>query len=469
MYVNVTSGNGVESAQQFSGPDTEPGHNLSPAASPAETSKEHEDCHYYSEKKAEAEFTFVVTELPVSGQDADGETEPLVAVKKVPVSQVCEIHSGDKSEQPCTALTDVEPTNTDNDGEVGEVERERELSYGATEVPFSEPHAGEMDSGDKPEQPCTVLTNVQPVKAHDDSEIGEVEGVTKPSVAVTEVPVSEPDAEMALNNMFNSIHIGISERFLTTGKSTLLILGSTFLVVLLAVWYSPVSPPEDKVLNRTEIFLREMEKVKEKFPGQRSELWRRTRIHLERHLQTAQPTEPVSLMLTAGRRGERTLHCLANRLGFAFASALNASVLHINGTSKAGQDSDLVKLDIDGQLREAFEGDQLVAVIHHFEVLPPSSTIIFYRYCDHENSAYKEVLIIFTVMLAGEEDLSASLKLSAVEEMVDDHLQDVFVSSGQPAAYDMMDRDKYSGLWSRISHLVLPVAAEKSIEKGVCV
>ncbi|KAK6308678.1 hypothetical protein J4Q44_G00201410 [Coregonus suidteri] len=48
-----------------------------------------------------------------------------------------------------------------------------------------------------------------------------------------------------------------------------------------------------------------MDKVKVAFPGQRTELWRRSRIHLER------PTEPVRLMLTAGRRGERKMHCLA--------------------------------------------------------------------------------------------------------------------------------------------------------------
>ncbi|XP_010902997.1 torsin-1A-interacting protein 2 isoform X2 [Esox lucius] len=206
------------------------------------------------------------------------------------------------------------------------------------------------------------------------------------------------------------------------------------------------------------------------FPGQHSELWRRTRIHLERHLQTAQPTEPVSLMLTAGRRGERTLHCLANRLGFAFASALNTSVLQIDGASKADQDSDLVKLEVDNQLREAFEGDQSVAVIHRFEELPPGSTLIFYRYCDHENAAFKRVFLAFTVLLP-EEDLEKQLTLNAVEERVQDFIKDKFVGSkslDNHAFFNKMDLDKLSGLWSRISHLVLPVAAEESIEHGGC-
>lgn len=217
-------------------------------------------------------------------------------------------------------------------------------------------------------------------------------------------------------------------------------------------------------------FVSQLSALEALFPGQRSELWRRSRIHLERHLQTARPTEPVSLMLTAGRRGEKTLHCLALRLASAFSSALNASSVHIDGASKTGQDSDQVKLDIDTQLRGAFEGGQPVAVIHRFEELPPGSTIIFYRYCDHENAAYKEVFLLFTVLLP-EEDLGKELSLNEVEERVQDYITDTFVesnSSDKPGSFNRMDRDKLSGLWSRISHLVLPVAVEESIEQGGC-
>nr|XP_029506000.1 torsin-1A-interacting protein 2-like isoform X3 [Oncorhynchus nerka] len=250
----------------------------------------------------------------------------------------------------------------------------------------------------------------------------------------------------------------------------LILLGLVVLLLAVAVSFITESRTENTVFNRTETFHRALKKVEVAFPGQRSELWRRSRIHLERHLQTTLPTEPVSLMLTAGRRGEKTLHCLALQLASAFSSAFNtSSILHIDGASKAGQDSDQVKLDIDTQLGEAFEGNRSVAVIHRFEELPPGSTIIFYRYCDHENAAYKEALLIFTVLLGGEEELPASLGLSAVEEMVDDHLQDKFLSSDQPAAFDLMDLDKFSGLWSRISHLVLPVAAEERIEQRGCV
>lgn len=228
------------------------------------------------------------------------------------------------------------------------------------------------------------------------------------------------------------------------------------------------SPPQKEDGRQIDIFLQKMEKLKTQFPNQRAVLWKRSRIHLLRHLQTAQPTEPVSLILTAGARAEQTLQCLAQGLASTFSSALNASVLHIDGASKANQDSDQVKLDIDRKLQVAFEGDKPVAIIHRFEELPPGSTLIFYRYCDHENAAYKKTFLIFTVLLGEEEDISAMSPLSAVEEMVDDHLQRKFLTDGHPISFDRMDRDKYGGLWSRISHLILPVTAEKRMEHEGC-
>ncbi|KAI5095089.1 lamina-associated polypeptide 1B isoform X4 [Silurus meridionalis] len=207
--------------------------------------------------------------------------------------------------------------------------------------------------------------------------------------------------------------------------------------------------------------------LRQLFPSQRPELWKRTEVHVRRHLNLTDPTEPVSLMLTSGRRAEKTLRCLAQQLAAAFSNTLNSSVLEIDGTSKSSQDSDQVKLDIDKLLEEAFVGGTQAAVIQRFEELPPGSTLIFYRYCDHENSAFKKVFLVFTVMLPVEE-LDFKLSLGAVEEQVQEALKEKFVSSDRTAKFNQMDVDKLSGLWSRISHLILPVAAEQKIEQHGC-
>ncbi|XP_037530187.1 torsin-1A-interacting protein 1 [Nematolebias whitei] len=218
---------------------------------------------------------------------------------------------------------------------------------------------------------------------------------------------------------------------------------------------------------KTETFSYHLSLLKTQFPRQRPELWRRSSIHLRKHLDKAHPTEAVSLILTAGLGAERTMDCLARGLASTYSLALNASVLHLDGASKAGQDSNAVKLDIDNQLRAAFDGDEPVAVIHRFEELPPGSTLIFYRYCDHETAAYKQVFLLFTVLLP-QESIEEELSLGKVEELVRDYVEKKQVGSKSTSAYNEMDADKFGGLWSRIAHLILPVAPEEQVEQKGC-
>lgn len=213
------------------------------------------------------------------------------------------------------------------------------------------------------------------------------------------------------------------------------------------------------------LFVEELSRMALRFPSQRVELWKRSKIHLQKHLDLPHPTEPVSMILTAGVRAQKTLLCLARGIASAFSSALNASVVVMDGASQFELDSDQVKLDIDTQLKAAFGGDKLAAVVHHFEELPPGSTLIFYRYCDHETAAFKRAFILFTVVLP-EEDLSAEQTLKEVEEKVRDHVEARFV--GTETAFNKMDADKFSGLWSRVAHLILPVAYEDEIEQKGC-
>ncbi|XP_051964917.1 torsin-1A-interacting protein 2-like isoform X2 [Xyrauchen texanus] len=203
------------------------------------------------------------------------------------------------------------------------------------------------------------------------------------------------------------------------------------------------------------------------FPSQRSVFWKRSRKHLKRHLHTVNPTEPVSLILTSGVEAERTMGCLARSLAAVYSASLNSSIFEIDGTTKKAQDSDQVKLDIDIALREAFGGNKSAAVIHRFEELPPGSTLIFYRYCDHENAAYHNVFLVFTVMLPVD-TIDPGASLSVVEDMVYEHIKSLFVPSEMSAKFNEMDVDKLSGLWSRISHLILPVAAEGKFEQEGC-
>lgn len=75
--------------------------------------------------------------------------------------------------------------------------------------------------------------------------------------------------------------------------------------------------------------------------------------------------------------------------------------------------------------------------------------------------------LLLTVLL-DEQSLRRSLTLKEVEEKVRDFLWTKFTSSDAPSSFNSIDTDKLSGLWSRISHLVLPVWPEKGLPIEGC-
>ncbi|XP_073499368.1 uncharacterized protein [Phyllobates terribilis] len=199
------------------------------------------------------------------------------------------------------------------------------------------------------------------------------------------------------------------------------------------------------------------------FSNQSEEMWRRSRIILERHLQSwKENSEPAIILLTGARDAEETLRCLGTRLADVYSSSLGGGYTVISGSDYTSGTNEEVKEHIDNALSAVFQTTSHAAVLHRLELLPAGSLLILYKYCDHESAMFKDVALLLTVLL-DDATLEKNISLMNLEEKVRSFLIQKLIDLDAKASHDGMDEDKFSGVWSRISHVVLPVFHEKNI------
>ena len=110
------------------------------------------------------------------------------------------------------------------------------------------------------------------------------------------------------------------------------------------------------------------------------------------------------------------------------------------------------KIRMDNFLKEKIEALHRVVLIHHLELFPPPSQLLFHSYCDDQNAPFKHLAIIFTVHMPVES--SPSLSPKEAEESVKKYLL------GDVWAKD--DRDAVATLLVHIAYSMVLVNGETS-------
>ncbi|XP_066453522.1 torsin-1A-interacting protein 1-like isoform X2 [Eleutherodactylus coqui] len=205
----------------------------------------------------------------------------------------------------------------------------------------------------------------------------------------------------------------------------------------------------------------DFEKLSSVFTDQSPLMWNRSRRILERHLENWKAnTEPAIILLAGAQDAEQTLLCLGTQLADIYSSSLSGNYTVISGSDWVSGSNEQVKEYIDHRLSEGFQATTQAAVLHRLEQLPAGSLLILYKYCDHESAVFKDVMLLLTVLL-DDPTLPKDIPPLDLEEKVRAFLIQKLIETNAKASHDGMDRDKFSGVWSRISHIVLPVYPEK--------
>ena len=197
-----------------------------------------------------------------------------------------------------------------------------------------------------------------------------------------------------------------------------LLLGCAIACLLVAIFihslHSPSRPPEHEVkgdIDLVKVFGNGVDKLQLSFTNQTERFWKILKNRGLAHLRNDNPSQPLVFLLAAPPPAHEWVDCLAAKLAEKLDPKHKHNLARIDGADEKGYPADQIKKKMDIYLKKKFQGEHhRVAVIHHLELLPPPSPLLFYSYCDDQNAPHKHVAIIFTVHLPEEPSPSLSPK-----------------------------------------------------------
>ena len=228
----------------------------------------------------------------------------------------------------------------------------------------------------------------------------------------------------------------------------LLIVAFMLIIVAIIFW----SPEPETDFDFPKIFANKIVELQSSFTNQTDRFWRILKNRGLAHLRNASPPQPLVLLLAAPPAAHSTVECFARKLAEALDPKHKRMLATIDGREERNYPGEKAKKKMDDLLITRFKEGHKAALIHHLELLPPPSPLLFYSYCDDQNAPHKHVAIIFTVHLPVEPD--ASLEPKEAEGTVEKYLAD--------EVWGKEDKDAIAALLSRVANTVALMNGESS-------
>ena len=225
-----------------------------------------------------------------------------------------------------------------------------------------------------------------------------------------------------------------------------------FLAILIGPDGKPGGKPERKPFVLPIIFENKIKELQSSFTNQTDRFWRILKNRGLAHLNNASPSQPLVLLLAAPPAAHSMVDCFAKKLAEGLDPEYKRMLATIDGREERSYPGEDTKKKMDDLLKRKFMDGHRAALVHHLELLPPPSPLLFYSYCDDQNAPHKHVAIIFTVHLPVEPD--ASLAPKEAEGTVEKYLADI--------VWAKEDKDAVAALLSRVADTVALMNGEPS-------
>ena len=216
-----------------------------------------------------------------------------------------------------------------------------------------------------------------------------------------------------------------------------------------------IAPPETDMksdFDLVKVFGNGVDRLQFSFTNQTERFWKILKNRGLAHLRNKDPLQPLVFLLAAPPPAHGWVDCLATKLAEKLDPRHKRNLAIIDGKKQKTNPPDETKKTMDIFLKEKFQEGHRVALIHHLELLPPPSPLLFYSYCDDQNAPHKHVAIIFTVHMPLEP--SSSLSPKEAEGSLEKYLSD--------EVWAKDEKDAIAALLSRIADTVVLMNGESS-------